>query len=550
MMCQSINNLKLKVFFSFMIVLFILVSSRFSFAGNSINLKQFYDIIENGTEIKNLDVSDYTYNKIGNYTQFTDFNGLVNILNNSNYAKYIQVGDENFENQDTCFTLYYNTSWSGSVPDNLGKSGFKFSNNNLIIGGWINSTTASPIYIWRATFNTTNKTCNIYASKTTGYTISYLNYNNFDVTLEQFKSDDFQRIQYWNMFIYSTAEFYSSNGTIINNTWNGQFISENANDGGLVEYSVSDNLFLYNFVNNGNISGDFTNKIYLQTLNSDQITSPDNKFGPLENDNIKLLKENTFTNVSLFSNDINLNDIAGLNKNYIYRVVFKTYDGTRLAQEGYSQFFSLQKYYIPGIIIEDVSSVYTNTSGESTSVDTSSGDDKTDLSGIIGGISDLKDDLVGSGDGIENTGLVGKILRGLLSLFVPDEEFFNEYWESLRVFFSDKLGFLWDVIVFIPNLIDNFKQTVSAYNKETVFTIPAISIPTFMGDNSEVVILESFEWKPYAFIGGNDVFLSIYKLYLDLVDFLVFWALMNQLVSVLKSILGMAEEDEEDTKGK
>ena len=30
----------------------------------------------------------------------------------------------------------------------------------------------------------------------------------------------------------------------------------------------------------------------------------------------------------------------------------------------------------------------------------------------------------------------------------------------------------------------------------------------------------------------------------------MFWALMNQLVSVLKSILGMAEEDEEDTKGK
>lgn len=364
-------------------LLFILILGSNSFAGNSINLKQFYDIIENGTEIKNLDVSNYTYNKIGSYTKFTDFNGLVNILNNSNYAKYIQVGDENFENQNTCFTIYFNTSWSDSVPDNWGKSGFKFSDNSLIIGGWRNSTTTNPIYIWRATFNTVNKTCNIYASTNTGYTVSYLNYNNFDVTLEQFKSDDFQRIQYWNMFIYSTAEFYSSNGTIINNTWNGQFISENANDGGLVEYSVSDNLFLYNFVNNGNISGDFTNKIYLQTLNSNQITSTDNKFGPLENDNIKLLRENTFTNVSLFSNDINLNDIAGLNKNYIYRVVFKTYDGTRLAQEGYSQFISLQKYYIPGIIIEDVSSVYTNTSGGSTSGDSENKNDNEEYWGTI-----------------------------------------------------------------------------------------------------------------------------------------------------------------------
>lgn len=371
-------------------LLFTLILGTNSFAGNTINLKQFYNIIENGTEIKNLDVSDYTYTKINGYTKFSDFNGLVNILNSSNYAKYIQAGDENFENQDTCFTLYYNSSWNGDVPDKLGKSGFKFNNNNLIIGGWRNSTTASPIYIWRATFNTINKTCNIYTSNNTGYTVSYLNYNNFDVTLEQFKSDNFQRIQYWNMFIYSTADFYSSNGTVINNTWNGQYISENANDGGLVEYSASDNLFLYNFVNNGNVSGDFTSKIYLQTLNSGQITSPDNKFGPLENDNIKLLREDTFSNVSSFSNDINLNDIAGLNKNYIYRVVFKTYDGTRLAQESYSQFISLQKYYIPGIIIEDVSSIYTNTSGGSTSGDTSSGDNKNDNQDYWGDIDNDK----------------------------------------------------------------------------------------------------------------------------------------------------------------
>lgn len=548
-MCQSINNLKLKVFCSFMIVLFILVCPRFSFAGNSINLKQFYNIIENGTEIKNLDVSDYTYKKIDSYTQFSDFNGLVNILNSSNYAKYIQVGDENFENQDTCFTLYYNTSWNGDVPHYLGKSGFKFNNNNLIIGGWRNSTTASPIYIWRATFNTINKICNIYTCNITGYTVSYLNYNNFDVTLEQFKSDDFQRIQYWNMFIYSTADFYSSNGTVINNTWNGQYISENANDGGLVEYSASDNLFLYNFVNNGNVSGDFTSKIYLQTLNSGQITSPDNKFGTLENDNIKLLREDTFSNVSSLSNNINLNDIAGLNKDYIYRVVFKTYDGTRLAQEGYSQFISLQKYYIPGIIIEDVSSIYTNTSGGSTSGDTSSGDNKTDLSGVIGGINDLKDELVGSGDGIENTGLIGKILRGLLSLFVPDEEFFSEYWESIRVFFNDKLGFLWDVVMFIPNLIDNLKQLVDSYNKDIAFTIPEVSVPTFMGDDSEIVILESFEWKPYSYIGSSEIILDVYDLYLDLIDFLVFWGLMLQALDVLKNVLGMVDEpDEPDGK--
>lgn len=550
MMCQSINNLKLKAFCSFMIVLFILVCPRFSFADNTINLKQFYNIIENGTDIKNLDLSDYTYTRINNnYTKFSNFNGLVSILNNSNYAKYIQVGDENFENQDTCFTLYFNTSWSSNTADILGKSGFKFSNNNLIIGGYLNSTTTSPIYIWRATFNTVDKTCNIYTSPSTGYTVSYLNYNNFDVTLEQFKSDDFQRIQYWNMFIYSTADFYSSNGTVINNTWNGQYISENANDGGLVDYGASDNLFIYNFVNNGNVSGDFTSKIYLQTLNSGQITNPDNKFGPLENDNIKLLREDIFSNVSSFSNDINLNDIAGLNKNYIYRIVFKTYDGTRLAQEGYSQFISLQKYYIPGIIIEDVSSVYTNTSGGNTSGDTSSGDNKTDLSGVIGGINDLKDELVGSGDGIENTGLIGKILRGLLSLFVPDEEFFSEYWESIRVFFNDKLGFLWDVVMFIPNLIDNLKQLVESYNKDIAFTIPEVSVPTFMGDDSEVVILESFEWKPYSYIGSSEIMLTIYDLYLDLIDFLVFWGLMLQALDVLKNVLGMVEEpDESDGK--
>lgn len=542
MMCQSINNLKLKVFCSFMIVFFILICPRFSLAITGMSITTFKNTIVNYTdiEIDKLDFENYTYES-NKYS--ISYNTLINsILGSATYNKYLQVGDQNFNNTDTCITLYILT-----LPEyNLG---FKFSSNYLVLTGRKTNGAENNYYLKYIVFDTQNRKVIAYNGENYEFKCEDLNFNNYDLTLDQFKSNDFQRIKYWNMFIYSDNDFLSSNNSIINNTWNGQYVSDNLNQGGLVDYGSEDNLFLYNFVKNGNVSGDFINKIYLQILKSSQITSPDDKFGALEDDNIRLLKEDTFSNVISFSNDIALNDIPGLSRNYIYRVVFKTYEGSNLVQEGYSQFFSLQKYYKEGIIIENLRDVYIIPDDDTPSGD-SSGDGKLDLSGIIGGISDLKDDLVGSGDGIENTGLIGKILRGLLSLFVPDEEFFNEYWESLRVFFSDKLGFLWDVIVFIPNLIDNFKQTVSAYNKETVFTIPAISIPTFMGDNSEVVILESFEWKPYAFIGSNDVFLSIYKLYLDLVDFLVFWALMNQLVSVLKSILGMAEEDEEDTKGK
>lgn len=357
-------------------LLFILAWGTNSLATTGISIATFKNTIVNYTDIElsKLDFENYTYES-NKYSISYDI--LTNsILANTKFNKYIQVGDQNFNNTDTCITLYILT-----LPEyNLG---FKFSSNYLILTGRKPNGAENNYYLKYIVFDTQNKKVIAYNGENYEFKCEDLNFNNYDITLEQFKSNDFQRIKYWNMFIYSDNDFLSSNNSIINNTWNGQYISENANNGGLVEYSVSDNLFLYNFVNNGNISGDFTNKIYLQTLNSNKITSPDNKFGPLENDNIKLLRENSFSNVSSFSNDINLNDIAGLNKNYIYRVVFKTYDGTRLAQEGYSQFISLRKYYIPGIIIEDVSSVYTNTSGESTSGDSENKNDNEEYWGTI-----------------------------------------------------------------------------------------------------------------------------------------------------------------------
>lgn len=135
-------------------------------------------------------------------------------------------------------------------------------------------------------------------------------------------------------------------------------------------------------------------------------------------------------------------------------------------------------------------------------------------------------------------GFVGKLLEGIKGLFLPSSEFMTSYWNELYLFFKVKLGFLWDLVMFFPELINNIISVLKAELLLTSFTTPELSIPTFMGDGSEVVILESITFSPYEYWGQSKVFADLYTLYLNLMDFLVFFALFNYGLVVVAKILG------------
>ena len=147
-------------------------------------------------------------------------------------------------------------------------------------------------------------------------------------------------------------------------------------------------------------------------------------------------------------------------------------------------------------------------------------------------------------------GFVGKLLEGIKGLFLPSSEFMTSYWNELYLFFKVKLGFLWDLVMFFPELINNIISVLKAELLLTSFTTPELSVPTFMGDGSEIVILESITFSPYAYWAQNKTFADLYALYLNLIDFLVFFALFNYGLVVVAKILGFwfPEQSEDISK--
>lgn len=193
---------------------------------------------------------------------------------------------------------------------------------------------------------------------------------------------------------------------------------------------------------------------------------------------------------------------------------------------------------------EEIPDVSDTPSGDTESGDNTSGDSGGVISpsGDISGDStedDIEEIKSGIGGILQNIiELPGKIISGLLegikSLFIPDDDFFENYWNDLYEFFSNKLGFLWDVVMFIPEFFDNFKTVVEAQIGNVNFDIPTLSVPDFQG--SEVVILEGFNWSFTDYINQNQELSNLYDLYLDLIDFFVGVALVGYALSVISSI--------------
>lgn len=210
-------------------------------------------------------------------------------------------------------------------------------------------------------------------------------------------------------------------------------------------------------------------------------------------------------------------------------------------------FYSFYTYSV----VEDSGStgtiIITNGSGE-----TSSGE--IDLSGIQVGINNISNTIENTILGEENSsgerqgGLLGGILDGIKGLFIPSSDYFyNEdennpgLWQRFNSFFSSKLGFLWDMIIFVPNLITTIVNLILSMTEDWSITIPDISVPDFQG--GQVVILNSFIWSPYTTIHQNEQIAYVYNLYLDIIDFFVYFGLVFYGVQVYNEVLGNSNQD-------
>ena len=396
--------------------------------------------------------------------------------------------------------------------------------------------------------------------------LNYLMYqlaSDYGITDSQFLSEDYQSTLFFNFFDWFNGKFYKNNVTISNGGPSNSNTSIQINNQehlkrDYFEYSddnyISGDLILFDdYLEVKGLETSYSN-LNLYLLRFPVVYNSYDNYqigGPLEWKNISSINistdSQTWEIVNPFPIDSGDND-------YIYAFGIRNIEESSfgILSEYFSEKEELQadiinsipfrnKYYVQifdqFFIPKEVSGGYP--SGDTGGVVTNPDGGDTDLTGGITGIWQA----------IIN--LPKKILDGIFGLFVPDADYFyNEdpenpgLWQRFSEFFQEKLGFLWDVLMFFPNLIRTIMDIVANATEYWGFTIPDIKVPSMTGVE-ETVVINSFFWSPYDWINQKEEFNDLYNLYLRIIDFFVYWGLVRYAIDTVMLVFGLGHNEVE-----
>lgn len=117
--------------------------------------------------------------------------------------------------------------------------------------------------------------------------------------------------------------------------------------------------------------------------------------------------------------------------------------------------------------------------------------------------------------------LVELLIEGLKGLFVPEDGFFSDYFNEIKQWFSDRLGFLWSPFDF---LIELLTRIMNINFGEPKFTVPDIYEPF---TNQKIISATEFNFNDLL---SNSILKTAHDIYLLLVDGFIIFGLY-QLIS-------------------
>lgn len=114
--------------------------------------------------------------------------------------------------------------------------------------------------------------------------------------------------------------------------------------------------------------------------------------------------------------------------------------------------------------------------------------------------------------------LIDLLIDGLKTLFIPSDDFFSTYFEDLRDWFSDRLGFLWTPFDIIIEILED----ISSIN----FSEPVISCPDIYEPFTNTKIISSFSFNFNSLL-DNNTFKTVHNIYLICVDAIIIFAMIH-----------------------
>lgn len=114
--------------------------------------------------------------------------------------------------------------------------------------------------------------------------------------------------------------------------------------------------------------------------------------------------------------------------------------------------------------------------------------------------------------------IISLLIDGLKSLFLPSDEFLNNYFNELYEWFCDRLGFLSYPLQLFINILN---RILNINWSEPILNIPDIPEP-FTGEK-----LVSATTLNFNSLLTNDILKNVHDIYLILVDVVIIFALVN-----------------------
>ena len=534
---------------------FILAFSTQAFASENITLSEFKNLVKaDGYDMDNVTFPTYFNQLLNNNpiifynqdrTKIMCFTGVVKANGQRDYYPNITIGIVN--NQ---YTIGYQSEAIKTYKSPAGSYSFDGYNitdqssypNRYRIGCSINLSDYS--------FTTISSGYNGYqyyyggVYPYIGYSYSY--YQN-DYTLDEFKSLAFIKSKLLeNMIFYGKSLYYSDNDIFykfdgVIKKYYSIYKNQYVNTVGQTTYNDTDLKFRYEVPATYKDTESGFMDVYLQELSPTETLKQTDELdqeGYLEKLILTSTEKPHVYGTQPVACNVYFNELIKLmEKGKIYRLRFEFFKNLKddsgellgsLSDTATSCFFSLNDWKSTEVEIKNIyKAVYIKDPSLLPADDNTSGDNSSLIIGSIDNVNkNIQDTILGvpDGSGDRKGGLLGGILDGIKGFFIPSSEFFNNYFNELNNWFSDRLGLLYFPIDFIISFLNRIYS--SEFN-DVIFDIPDIYVPGYGKDTGSSPIIPAYKFNFTNFVNSNDNIKIIYDMYLLVVDGIIIWGIIQ-----------------------
>ena len=124
--------------------------------------------------------------------------------------------------------------------------------------------------------------------------------------------------------------------------------------------------------------------------------------------------------------------------------------------------------------------------------------------------------------------LVELLMNGLKSLFIPEDNFFSNYFNELNDWFSERLGFLYYPFELLFDLLDRFMNIN--------FSEPIINIPEIKEPFTNVALIKPINFNFNSLL-ENETLMIVHDIYFIIVDAVIYVGLVILLYKKYEEVI-------------